>query len=110
MEWIHPKQLADAIGDRIGGDGDFKYSMIVGSEQFNAIVESSDMHLGLLYLSAGKTYPQHAREANEVFYIVSGSTQSGATLEHLKTVDRGEFISYDIAAPRVFTVRLCNNT
>ena len=104
VRWIHPKQLADTIGERIGGEDDFKYAMILGSKQSNAVWESGDMHLGLLYLSVGKTYPQHAREANEMFYIMAGVTQSGATLQHLTTINCGEFISYDIAAPRVFMV------
>ena len=113
LAWIYPKDLADSIGDRIGAEDDFKYAMILGNKESNAVIESDDIHIGLMYLSSGKTFPQHAREANEIFYILSGSAHFGATLQHLKSAETGELLSYENSAPRVFTVttvKLFNKT
>ena len=105
LVWMHPKNLADAIGNEVGGEEDFKYAMLTGNKESNAIIESDQIHIGMLYLSPGKTFPQHAREANEVFYILSGSAEFGATMNHLKCIQTGELILYENAAPRVFKVK-----
>ena len=80
--------------------------MLLGNNESNAVIESDDIHIGLMYLSPGKTFPQHARESNEIFYILSGSSQFGATLQHLKSIETGGSISFENAAPRVFTVKI----
>jgi hypothetical protein len=98
--WIHPKKLAI----QVGGENDFKYTSLIGNKNANALIQSDYLHIGLMYLSPGTTFPQHAREAKETFLILSGTPHLGATLQHLEKHEIGSIVSYDSAAPRVFMV------
>ena len=98
--WIHPKKLAS----NVGGENDFKYTSLIGNKNSNALIESDHLHIGLMYLSSGTTFPQHAREAKETCLILSGTPQLGATLQHLEKFEIGSIVSYANAAPRVFMV------
>ena len=82
--------------------------MLVGGKESKPLMESSVMEVGLLNIAPGKTFPQHARDAKEICYILSGSPLLGATEQHLKKVDPGDFVFYENAAPRVFMVRAEN--
>ena len=90
----------------MGGENEFKYGFIIGNKRSNALIESDDVHLGLMFLAPGKTFPQHAREAKETCLILSGTPQIGATLQHLESLESGGVLTYENAAPRVFMVRL----
>ena len=110
MTWIHPKTLASQIGERVGGENEFKYASLIGNKRSFALIESDDVDLGLMFLAPGKAFPQHAREAKETCLILSGNPQIGATLQHLKSSKAGELLTYENAAPRVFMVRFFINT
>ena len=103
---MHPKKLVDHIGDIIRGKDGFKYAMLVGNKQSTTLVESDSIHIGLMYFPPGITFPQHAREAKETCCVLSGLLQSGATINHLEDIKKGEFVFYESAAPRVFTVKI----
>ena len=82
--------------------------MLVGSKDSKPCIESNILEIGLLNIASGKTFPQHARDAKEICYILSGSPLLGATEQHVKKVDPGDFVFYENAAPRVFMVRVEN--
>ena len=85
---------------------------IIGNKRSNSIIESDEVHLGLMFLAPGISFPQHAREAKETCLILSGTPQIGATMQHLKRLTSGTFLTYENAAPRVFKVRsfICKYT
>ena len=83
-------------------------AMLVGSKESKPVMESNEMEVGLLNIAPGKTFPQHARDAKEICYILSGSPLLGATEQHVKKVDAGDLIFYENAAPRVFMVTAVN--
>ena len=82
--------------------------MLVGSKDSKPGIESNILEIGLLNIASGKTFPQHARDAKEICYILSGSPLLGATEQHVEKVDAGDLIFYDNAAPRAFMVRAEN--
>ena len=79
--------------------------MLVGSKESKPVMESNSMEVGLLNIAPGEKFPQHARDAKEICYILSGSPLLGATELHVKKVDPGDMIFYENAAPRVFMVK-----
>ena len=106
--WTFPKELSDSKGDQINAKDDISCAMLVGSKDSKPCIESNILEIGLLNIASGKTFPQHARDAKEICYILSGSPLLGATEQHVKKVDPGDFVFYENAAPRVFMVRAEN--
>ena len=106
--WTFPKELSDSKGNQIDAKDDISCAMLVGSKGSKPGIESNILEIGLLNIASGKTFPQHARDAKEICYILSGSPLLGATEQHVKKVDPGDFVFYDNAAPRVFMVRAEN--
>ena len=105
IPWKHPKQLDNTIGDILGGEDNFKTAMLVGTKDLGSVVESSEIYVGLIYLSPGATYPQHAHDATELYHTLLGSGLWGPTLRHLKTVKPGNFVLHASAQPHTFKVR-----
>ena len=108
IPWKHPKQLDDSISDILGGADNFKTAMIVGTRKLGSIIESDEIYVGLIYLTPGATYPQHAHDAIELYYTLLGSAMWGPTLRHLKTVKPGNFVLHESAQPHTFKVRSLN--
>ena len=79
--------------------------MLIGTRKLGSVVESDEIYVGLIYLSPGATYPQHAHDATELYYTVLGSAMWGPTLRHLNTVKPGNFVLHAAAQPHTFKVR-----
>ena len=104
IPWKHPKQLSQSIGDILGGENNFKTAMLIGTRKLGSVVESDELYVGLIYLSPGATYPQHAHDATELYYTVLGSALWGPTLRHLNRVKPGNFVLHAAAQPHTFKV------
>ena len=104
IPWKHPKQLSKSINEILGGENNFKTAMLLGTRTLGSVVESDEIYLGLMYLSPGATYPQHAHDATELYYTVLGSALWGPTLRHLNTVKPGNFILHAASQPHTFKV------
>ena len=102
MPWKHPKQLSSSLTDILQGEDNFKSAMLVGAKELGAVIESSEMYLGLTYLSPGTTYPQHSHDATELYFTLLGSAMWGPSLRHLKLVSPGHFVLHSSAQPHAF--------
>ena len=101
LTWIHPNKLTTKIGNK----EEFKCASIIGNKLSNALLESDEVHIGIIFLAPGVTFPQHAREAKETCLILSGTPHIGATTQLLETFKPGNLLTFENAAPRVFMVR-----
>ena len=101
LTWIHPNMLTTKIGD----EKEFKCASIIGNKQTNALLDSDEVHIGIIFLAPGVTFPQHAREAKEICLILSGTPHIGATTQLLEAFEPGNLLNFENAAPRVFMVR-----
>ena len=106
--WTYPKELSNSKDEQNKAKDGLSCAVLVGGKESKPVMESSGMEVGLLNIAPGKTFPQHARDAKEICYILSGSPLLGATEQHVKKVDAGDLIFYDNAAPRAFMVRAEN--
>jgi hypothetical protein len=110
MPWKHPKQLSSSLTDILQGEDNFKSAMLVGTRELGAVIESSEMYLGLTYLSTGTTYPQHSHDATELYFTLLGSPLWGPSLRHLKLVSPGNFVLHSSAQPHAFYASTSNIT
>ena len=102
LTWIHPNKLTAKIADA----EKFKCASIIGNTQSNSLSVSDNVHIGIIFLAPGVTFPQHAREAKETCLILSGTPRIGATTQLLEPFQPGNLLTFENAAPRVFMVRL----
>eukprot|EP01052_Picozoa_sp_SAG31_P016786 SAG31_NODE_1125_length_9770_cov_2.732499_5_plen_468_part_00 len=90
LPWKHPKQLVQgashSLSEILGGDGKFCSAMIVGMRRYGAILESTELLMGLTWLAPGTFYPQHAHDAAEVYQMLLGAMLRHVPfhLKHLK--------------------------
>ena len=87
--WKSPSQLCAGYCDYFiceSSKEPFKDAMILGDKSCGAMIECSEMFIGLAYLEPGTVYPEHAHDATELYHALVGTALWGPTKRHLRPI------------------------
>ena len=102
--WKTPSQLSDSFCKLLGADDLLKDAMILGDKSCGAMIECSEMFIGLAYLEPGTVYPEHAHDATELYHALVGTALWGPTKRHLRPVEPDNWVFRPSAIPHYFDV------